>query len=122
MSSIPASTAITDSDAAILALVTADNAKFIADVDQQILDAIDLGKYEVSATTFGYVNPHDIYTYYLNLGYMVTFPDLIEGQAFQPADLFGQFWIDYWNHTLLPRCAKNPVRMLVFWPSPNPAP
>lgn len=120
--SIPATTAITDSDAALLALVTADNTKFIADVDQQILDAIDLGKFEVSATTFGYVNPHDIYVYYLNLGYMVTFPDLIHGQAFQPADLFGQFWIDYWNHTILPRGAKNPVRMLIFWPSPNPAP
>jgi|ERR1035437_5577741 hypothetical protein len=115
MSSIPASTALTDQKAAHEALEAADNALFIADADRQILAAIALGRADISMTTFGHVSPHGIWKYYSNLGYNINFPDLIQGQAFQPVDLFGEFWINYWNHTLLPPFSKNPVRIVINW-------
>lgn len=115
MASIPATTAENNTDIARAALVAADNAIFIADVDKQILDYIALGKKEISATTFGYVHIKDIYNYYTALGYHVDFPDLRQGHKFQPADLFGQFWIEFWNHTLIPHHPRNPTRVLINW-------
>ena len=115
MSSIPAKTALAEQRAVETALVAADNALFIADADRQIQAAIALGKKEISMTTFGHVRPRDIFKYYTNLSYNVNFPDLIQGQAFQPVDLFGEFWINYWNHTLLPPHVKTPVRILINW-------
>jgi hypothetical protein len=113
MSSIPASAALAAQKAQKAALTAADNALFIADADKQIRAAIALDVSFVSATTFGDVNPHDIYKYYTNLGYDVDFPDLIQGQRFQPADLFGEFWLEYWNHTLLPNFPKGPIRIVI---------
>ncbi len=115
MSSVPASAALAAQKEAEDALVAAANAKFIVDADQQIQAAIAQGRTEISITAFGYVKPHDIFKYYTNLGYNVDFPDFRQGDAFQPVDLFGQFWIEYWNHTLLPPFAKNPVRILINW-------
>lgn len=115
MASIPASTAQTDSDAALAALKAADNANFIVDADKQITDAIALGKSEISATTFGDCDILDIFNYYANLGYHIEFPDLIQGQKFQPADLFGEFWIEFWNNTLIPHNQMNPVRIIIRW-------
>jgi len=115
MSSIPASAALAAQKAAEDALVAADNALFIADADNQIQAAIALGRTEISITAQRHVNPHDIYKYYTNLGYNVDFPDFRQGTAFQPVDLFGQFWIEYWNHTLLPPFQKNPVRVIINW-------
>jgi hypothetical protein len=115
MSSIPSNVARAEQNVVKTALTAADNALFIADADRQILAAIALGKADISMTTFGHVNPHDIWKYYANLGYNINFPDLIQGQAFQPVDLFGEFWINYWNHTLLPPFSKNPVRIVINW-------
>lgn len=115
MASIPASTALSEQEVAEAALVAADNARFIADADQQIQAAIALGKKEISMTTFGHVHPTDIFKYYANLGYNVDFPDLVQGQAFQPVDLFGQFWVEFWNHTLFPGRPKGPTRILINW-------
>lgn len=115
MSSLPASTANSDSDAAKAVLVAADNSKFIGMVDAQILLAIAEGKSFVSATTFGYVHPKDIWAYYANLGYFVRFPDLIQGQRFQPADLFGEFWDDFWGGIFVPPFPKGPIRIVINW-------
>jgi hypothetical protein len=113
MSSISASAALAAQKAIKAALAVADNALFIADADRQILAAIALDKKFISITTFGEVNPHYIYKYYTNLGYDVDFPDLIQGQKFQPADLFGEFWLEYWEHTLLPSFHKGPIRIVI---------
>ena len=116
MASIPASAVLAAEEAQQAALTAADNALFIADADQQIQAAIALGlKREVSMTTFGHVNPRDIYMYYANLGYNISYPDLQQGQAFQPADLFGNFWINYLNHTLLRPWTHKPLRVVINW-------
>jgi hypothetical protein len=113
MSSIPASAALAAQKAAKTAQTAADNALFICDANKQIRDAIALGKFYISSTTFGSVNPRDIYQYYTALGYDVDFPDLIQGQRFQPSDLFGEFWVNFWNHTLLPPFTKGPIRIVI---------
>ena len=115
MASIPANAALAAQRAAEAALVAAANSNFIIDADNQIQAAIALGRTEISITAANHVDPHDIFKYYTNLGYNVDFPDFRQGDAFQPVDLFGQFWIEYWNHTLLPPYARNPVRIIINW-------
>jgi hypothetical protein len=120
MSSLPAATAQTDSKTADAALVATANANFIAAVDAQIVQAIALGKFQVSATTFVNVHPRVIAQYYSNLGYWVQFPDLVQGPNFQPADLFGEYWVDFWNNTLFPFFGSKPARMVIGWSPYDP--
>lgn len=121
MSSLPASTAQSDTITAKDELIVADNANFIAQVDVQIQEAIALGRFQISATTFGNVHPRDIVKYYGNLGYWIVFPDLIQGPNFQPADLFGEFWVNFWDNTLTPLFKqRKPVRMVIGWSPYNP--
>jgi hypothetical protein len=116
MASIPAKTANTDTVSDLAALTAADEASFIAMVDAQILLAIAQGRYQVSATTFGYVKPKDIFKYYANLGYHIYFPDMIQGPfGYQPANLFGEFWDFFWGSSFTPRLPKGPVRIIIQW-------
>lgn len=123
MSSIPATTAQSDSDAAKAALEAADNAIFIASVDQAIVEATDQGKYQVSATTWGHVSPKTIVDYYINLGYTVALPDYPQTLEVVPAQLFGEFWVAFWNgtlrDTLFANPNLNPVRLLIAWVPPG---
>lgn len=115
-----------DAQAALDALVAADNALFIAAIDAQILEAIDLGHFYVSSTTWGNVDAKTIFEYYVALGYFVYFPDFPQCQNWSPSNLFGPFWEAFWNHTLFPRTAKNPIRLIIAfkdappWPWPWP--
>lgn len=118
MSSLPASTADTDSQTALNALRAADNANFILAVDQAILDAIAQGETQISANTFGNVNAQTVTEYYVNLGYKVSFPDFRTNIGNQPAQLFGDAWVSFWQGTLagyLGFVPKNPMRLLIGW-------
>lgn len=119
MSSIPASTADTEAQAALTALQAADNATFILETDAAIVEMISQGKAQVSVSTFGNVLAKTIVSYYVNLGYKVVLPDYPQSLEIQPAQLFGQFWVEFWDGTLSNTLgfnpSKNPVRLLISW-------
>ena len=119
MASIPASTAQSDTNTALAALQAADNATFISASDAAILDATSQGLTQISANTFGSVDAETVVSYYVNLGYKVSLPDFQNNVQQQPAQQFGEFWVEFWNGTL-PQFTgvdikKNPVRILISW-------
>lgn len=98
-----------------LAALQADaNARFIADANVLIDEATAQGKFFVYMTSFQYVDLEYINTYFFNLGYRVSFPDanLTHGQ---PAELFGEFWDQFWQHNGVPPHLKNPTRVGLNW-------
>jgi hypothetical protein len=104
-----------DAQTALTAIQTAENTQFIANVDAQIQEAIAQGRFEVSATTSKNVDIQTVFEYYVNLGYMVWFPDYPTNLNVQPVELFGQYWTDYWQHILSLYPLKNPARIIVGW-------
>lgn len=116
MASIPKSQAQTEAEAAQAALEATAAQLFIDAADAQIQEAIDQGKYFVNCLTHDEnVDPKTIFDYYTNLGYGVSFPDYPQNLALQPAQLFGEFWINYWQNNLVPRVKKYPLRFLISW-------
>jgi hypothetical protein len=107
----------TNAQAANDALVAAANQIFIDNTDAAIQKAIDQGVFFVDSMAFDRnVNPQQVFQYYTDLGYNVSFPDYIVNQQLEPAQLFGDFWINYWRNNLLPRIGdKYPIRFLISW-------
>ena len=120
--SIPASTALTNSQSALTGIQTvADNA-FIAAVDSQIQTAITLGQTQVTALTAANVNITNVFNYYTNLGYNCTFPDYLQqnGNAYptlvyQPSNYFGYNWTQFWLNSIGAFNILSPARMTVSW-------
>lgn len=114
--SISKSQAETDAQAAQDALEAASATNFITAADAQIQEAIDQGRFYVNCLTFDEnVNPKTIFDYYTGLGYGVSFPDYPQSLALQPAQLFGEFWINFWTNNMVPQVNKYPLRMLISW-------
>lgn len=120
--SLPAATANANTQAAVTAIQTAADTNFIAAVDSQILTAINLGSYTVTAMTNQGVNLLTIFTYYTGLGYQVTFPDFLQqnGAAIpslvqQPVNFFGYNWITFWQNSIIAFGITNPSRMTIAW-------
>lgn len=118
MATIPRDQANTETDTAHQALVDAANARFIAAADVQIQEAIDQGKYWIQCITFEQdLDPKYIFDYYATQeGYNVAFPDYSHHDlSQQPAQLFGEFWNNFWNNERVPRCLKTPLRIVIGW-------
>lgn len=117
MASIPKSQAESDSTTEHDTLVAAANARFIADADVQIQEAIAQGKFWINCTTFeADLDPKAVFDYYAGLGYSVAFPDYSHHDlSQQPAQLFGAFWTNFWNNELVPKCLKVPLRIVIGW-------
>lgn len=104
------------STAADEVLTNLENTRFIAAVDYQILDAIAQGKYFVNSNTWPGVDPKEVCQTYIDLGYQVYFPDYPTSMAYQPAQLFGEFWDAFWaQNSYIPPSIKNPVRIIISW-------
>lgn len=117
MSSITKDQAETQADIANNALTDAANTRFIDATDIQIQKAIAQGEFFVNCECFDpNIDPKIIFDYYTNLGYGVTFPDYPTNLMLQPAQLFGEFWINFWTNNLIPANVKtNPLRFLISW-------
>lgn len=117
MSSVTKDQANTDAEAALAALYAAANAKFIADADVQIQQAVAQGLLFVNCTTSDDVNPADIFNYYVNLGYQVQFPDYPKNSTpTAPPDSNSGFWVSSWLNTGLTRTKlQKPYRFLIIW-------
>lgn len=117
MASIPESQANSDALIAHTALVAAANQRFIDAADIQIQEAIVQGKYWVNCETFEEnIDPKALFDYYAALGYKVSFPDFTAHDlSQQPAQLFGEFWINFWNNGLIPSSTKLPLRIILGW-------
>ena len=117
MASITESQANADALAALAALETAANQRFIDAADAQILEAVDQGKMFATCITFEEnANPKTIFDYYAALGYKISFPDFpLHDLSQQPAQLFGEFWINFWNNGMVPSNMKKPIRIIIGW-------
>lgn len=117
MSSVTKDQAQTDAEAALAAIYAAANAKFIADADIQIQQAIAQGLLFVNCTTSDDVNPSDIFTYYTQLGYHVEFPDFAKNSTpTAPPDSDSGFWVSSWINSGFSRTQlKKPYRFLIIW-------
>ena len=97
-------------------LTALENTRFISAVDLQILDAIAQGIFFVNSNTWQGVDPKEVCQYYIDLGYEVYFPEYATSMAYQPAQLFGEFWEAFWaQNSMIPPSLKNPVRMIISW-------
>lgn len=113
--SISKSTALTNAQANNDTLTAAANARFIAATDQQITDAIAQGFFYVTAWTTDNINTLTVAQYYLNLGYGVSLPDYPQNLILQPAELFGEFWINFWTNGFIPSVMTKPYRFTISW-------
>jgi hypothetical protein len=114
--SIPRSTAQTEAQTNHDADVAAANARFIAAVDQQITDAIALGFFYVNSLSADDIDPMVVGQYYSDLGYIVSFPDFPQNLILQPAELFGEFWINFWTSGMqIPTNLTKPYRFIIAW-------
>lgn len=98
------------------ALENADNQLFIQSAGDAILAAISLGKFEITLTTFEGCSIKDIHNYFVALGYTVTYPGLgmLPGaRTYQPAELFGLAWNEYWG-SFAPHI-ESPARVTLSW-------
>lgn len=107
---------------ALEAIMTAEDAKFIADVDVMIQTAIKLGQSQITAITHQHVSIGTIFNYYTNLGFHCTFPDYLQQNGAQipslvqqPVNFFGFNWTQYWLNAIGQFHIRNPARMTVQW-------
>lgn len=114
------STAKAESLAAKTALQTAANNEFIDQATQAIANATSQGLYWVVLTTFLNCNIQNLQTYFIGLGYEVEYIDARNPNLspFNPAELFGEDWNEYWNRGGLPPHLTNPVRIKLIWKLP----
>lgn len=98
-------------------ITSAIDANFIAATDQQIQDAMSKGLFFISCTAEDGVDSQQIFNHYAGLGYQVTFPDFPQNQAqvTNPSNLFGEFWIAFWNGVKFFDPNRKPVRFLISW-------
>ena len=90
--------------------------RYVADADALIQNAIDQGKFH--ATTYSYdpnLVPTDVIDYYTALGYKVGFPDYLNNLALQPAQLFGEFWVNFWSGVQAPNPVTLPLKITLNW-------
>lgn len=98
------------------ALAATANQLFINAADAQIQGAIAQGLFFVNCQTVDdKVDPQAIFNYYSNLGYIVTMPDVPTNIQLGPAQLFGEFWVNFWTNNLIPANVKYPLRFLISW-------
>ena len=108
-----ASQANANSLASMITLQTAANSEFISQAAQAIANAEALGRYSVSLTTFKNCNITALQAYFIELGYMVTYPDnLVLTQNGYPYQDYGAYAIQY--------PLRNPVVMKLDWNLPLP--
>lgn len=106
----------TNTQSALDTLTDDANQRFIDAADAQIAAAISQGLYSIGAVCWEEkIDPKAIYEYYSNLGYSVEFPDFPQTLLIQPANLFGQFWINFWTNGNVPVTSKKPLRFLISW-------
>ena len=105
----------TDANASQLAIQTAQDTAFIANIDTQIAEATTQGKFQVSSISSKGVDLKTVFQYYVNLGYVVWFPDYPTNLNYQPVDLFGAYWDLYWTNQFGLLRITNPTRMIVSW-------
>jgi hypothetical protein len=112
-----ASAAKTTSDTDKVALTAAANQAFIDNSVVAINQATANGKYEVFQMTSEHCDFNQLALYFQNLGYQVFFPDFPPFDGSQPAELFGPFYIAYWENQLIPTNMRprNPVRLGLRW-------
>lgn len=118
MASITKTQAQIDAEAAQDAIWAAANAKFIAEADIQIQQAIAQGLFFVNCQTSDDVNPTDLFTYYTQLGYQFQFPGYSKySQPTAPPDEFRDgFYVSAWLNTGLTRQKlEKPYRFLIIW-------
>lgn len=113
--SIPKSTALTNAQTANDTLTAAANARFIAAADQQITDAIAQGVFYVTCWSEDDIDPRLVGQHYIDLGYGVSLPDYPMNLILQPAELFGEFWINFWTNGFIPSNMKKPYRFIISW-------
>lgn len=115
-----ASAANADSLTDLTALQAAANAEFIDQAGTAIDNAISQGLYHVVLTTFQNCNILDLQTYFIGLGYEVSYPDELNPSLspFNPAELFGEDWDDFWNRGAHFPHLSNPVRIKLIWKLP----
>lgn len=96
------------------AIEDAANAVFIANADAAIADAISMGKFRVYINSVKHMSFKDIFDYYTNLGYQIGMPTCTVGN--QPAQLFGQFWIAFWENGGFLTCKCHaPCQVVILW-------
>jgi len=113
--SITKDQANTDATTAHDAIQAAANTNFYTLVDAQIQEAIAQGKFQVNCWTTEDVDLSTAFQYYADLGYAVSFPDYPTNLDFQPAQMFGAFWEDFWANVIHTSQIKNPARMIIAW-------
>jgi hypothetical protein len=116
--SIPSSQANTNSTNAKNTILSTNDQNFINAADLQILQATQLGKFEVLCVTYERINVKAIITYYQALGYKIYNPETYNQN--QPAELFGFFWEEFWNSVIPFYDKRKPLRIIIGWFSPNP--
>jgi len=105
------------STAAQNAIETAALNQFIADIDQLIETAESEGLFKVNINMAPNVDPKAVFDYFTGLGYTVTFVNTFNpanSPSNNPAQLFGQFLIDFFNNFGL----RNPTtvyRVVISW-------
>lgn len=92
------------------------NALFIAEADAAIADAVSMGKFKIYLSSVKHMSFKDIQDYYQALGYEIGMPNCSWGNC-QPAQLFGQFWLAYWERRQICQCHR-PCRVVIMWKFP----
>jgi hypothetical protein len=115
MASIPKSQANSESQTAHDTILSEENQLFITTADGLIQQAIAQGKFQIDCVAQKEVGPHDIAAYYINLGYGVAFPEYNKNHVFQPVNLFGEAWQQYWLNGLMPKPFHKPFRIIISW-------
>lgn len=95
---------------------------FIANTDSCILNAINLGQSRTTVYTLHGVNIQSVFNYYVNLGYLVYFPDIQPNFFVNPINLFGYQFEQYILNIIPNQVARvgNPLRMTLDWSNGEP--
>lgn len=113
--SIPKSTAESQAETALDAITLAANTRFIAAADLQITAAIAQGVFFINCWSTDDISVREVAQHYLDLGYGISMPDYPQNLIMQPAELFGEFWINFWSNGFIPSTMKKPYRILISW-------
>lgn len=112
------SLANTNATTALNILLAAADQLFIDNAATAILEAISQGKYLVTLNTFENCDLRVLHDYFVGLGYAVSYPGLNMypgAQPFQPMELFGIFWIQFWENWPFTPVIINPARVTLSW-------
>jgi hypothetical protein len=99
------------------AIGTAAFNQFISDINQLIATAETQGLFQVNINMAPNVDPEEVFNYFTGLGYTVSFVNTFNpanSPSNNPAQLFGQFLVDFFNNFNL----SNPAtvyRVVVAW-------